>query len=132
MSDAFTSMQTHPSYPELTRYLSKYPSSAGALFQTFNDVTLAQKWSDVELIDLSDCQRAAIKGLRPSTDSGEPPTACVVLPCALAEPISTSHFGAAFTSLGERAPKELYLAICAEDSSIVYYKISKGIVKPSI
>ncbi|KAI6108519.1 tRNA intron endonuclease [Pisolithus croceorrhizus] len=129
---AFTTMQTHPSYAELTCYLSKYPSSAGALFQTFNDITLAQKWTNIELVDLPDCQRAAVKGLRPSSDSVELPSTCVVLPCALAEPISTSYFGAAFTSLGERAPKEIYLAICAEDSSIVYYKISKGIVKPSI
>lgn len=127
-----TNMQTHPSYPELTRYLSKYPSSAGALFQTFNDITFAQKWTNVELVDLPNCQRAGIKGLRPSSDDGELPSTCIVLPCSLAESISTSYFSAAFTSLGESAPKQIYLAICAEDSSTVYYKIGKGIVKPSI
>ncbi|KAI6044902.1 tRNA intron endonuclease [Pisolithus marmoratus] len=129
---AFTTMQTHPSYPGLTRYLSKYPSLAGALFQTFNDITLVQKWTNVELVDLPNCQRAAIKGLRPSSDGDEPPSMCVVLPCSLAESLSTSYFGAAFASLGERTPKQIYLAICADDSSTVYYKISKGIVKPSI
>lgn len=30
------------------------------------------------------------------------------------------------------APEGLYVAICSEDSSIVYYKISKGIMKPQV
>jgi hypothetical protein len=29
-------------------------------------------------------------------------------------------------------PKEIYLAITTEDASIVYYKISQGIVKPPV
>ncbi len=29
-------------------------------------------------------------------------------------------------------PGELFLAICAEDSSIVYYKLSAGINKPPV
>lgn len=29
-------------------------------------------------------------------------------------------------------PKELYLAITTEDASVVYYKISQGIVKPPV
>jgi hypothetical protein len=36
----------------------------------------------------------------------------------------------AFTSLGK--PSKIYLAITSEDASIVYYKISAGIVKPSM
>lgn len=35
-----------------------------------------------------------------------------------------------FSSLSD--PLEIYLAINSEDSSIVYYKISSGIVKPAI
>ncbi|KIM54188.1 hypothetical protein SCLCIDRAFT_1222237 [Scleroderma citrinum Foug A] len=125
-------MQAHPSYPELNCFLAKYPKSSNALFQTFNDLTLAQRWTNVELIDLFECQRAAIKGLRPSSDSADPPTMCVVVPCPLAEPISTSWLRAAFENLRETAPKEIFVAICTDDSSTVYYKISKGIVKPSI
>ncbi|KAG6333245.1 hypothetical protein ID866_5840, partial [Astraeus odoratus] len=119
-------------YLELKHFLSKYPSSASALFQTFNDVTLAQRWTDIELVDIPECGRAAIKGLRPSSDSGGSPCNCIVLPCSLAESISTSWFGAAFSSLGESTQKEIFLAVCADDSSTVYYKISKGIMKPSI
>ena len=36
----------------------------------------------------------------------------------------------AFISLGK--PSEIYLAITSEDASIVYYKLSSGIVKPSM
>lgn len=36
----------------------------------------------------------------------------------------------AFVSLDN--PPEVYLAITSEDSSIVYYKISRGIVKPPL
>ncbi|KAL4073312.1 tRNA intron endonuclease [Scleroderma yunnanense] len=125
-------MQAHPSYPELNHFLTKYPKSSNALFQTFNDLTLAQRWTNVELVDLSECQRAAIRGLRPSSDSGDPPSTCIVIPYPLTESISTSWFRAAFSGLGETPPKEIFIAICAEDSSTVYYKISKGIVKPPV
>ena len=30
------------------------------------------------------------------------------------------------------APETLFVAICSEDSSIVYYKITKGITKPQV
>jgi DNA-binding transcriptional regulator PaaX len=30
------------------------------------------------------------------------------------------------------APETLFVAICSDDSSIVYYKISKGIMKPQV
>ncbi|KAF9240237.1 tRNA intron endonuclease [Melanogaster broomeanus] len=125
-------MQAHPSHPQLTQLLSAYPKSAGAFFQTYNDVTLAQKWSNIEVIDLPECQRGAIKGLRSSLTAGEPPSTCVVVPCSLAESLSTSWIRDAFARLGADAPDAIFVAICAEDSSIVYYKISKGIVKPQI
>ncbi|KIJ64573.1 hypothetical protein HYDPIDRAFT_28507 [Hydnomerulius pinastri MD-312] len=125
-------MQAHPSHRNLTQLLSKYPKAAGALFQVYNDLTLAQRWTEVEVIDLPDCQRAAIKGLKPSSDAGEPASVYVVLPCSLAESISTSWFRDAFASLGTNAPEAIFVAITAEDSSTVYYKISKGIVKPPL
>lgn len=37
-----------------------------------------------------------------------------------------------FARLGTDAPEAMFFAICAEDSSIVYYKISKGVVKPPV
>ncbi|KAH7915444.1 hypothetical protein BJ138DRAFT_1097868 [Hygrophoropsis aurantiaca] len=38
----------------------------------------------------------------------------------------------AFASIGDPSPEEIYLAITTDDASIVYYKISKGIVKPPV
>ncbi|KAF9222969.1 hypothetical protein BS17DRAFT_782888 [Gyrodon lividus] len=125
-------MQAHPSHPQLSQLLSKYPKIAGAFFQTYNDLTLAQKWTDIEVIDLPECQRGAIKGLRPPPATGEPRLVCVVVPCSLAESLSTSWIRGAFARLGTDAPEAIFVAICAEDSSIVYYKISKGIVKPPV
>ncbi|OJA10567.1 hypothetical protein AZE42_03147 [Rhizopogon vesiculosus] len=123
-------MQNHPS-AILGQVLAKYPASGGALFQVYNDLTLAQRWSDVQVLDLTACGRAAIKGKRPTTDTDQGPSTCVVVPCSLSESISTSWLRAAFTSL-EPSGTEIYVAITTEDTSTVYYKISQGIVKPPV
>jgi len=53
-----------------------------------------------------------------------------VIPCSLSESLSTAWLHTAFEELG--GPPHIYLAINTEDSSIVYYKISPGIVKPPV
>ena len=74
-----------------------------------------------------------------------------VIPCSLAESLSMgwcvppcrcsvqqlsdgasrdNRFHQAFQDLGK--PPHVYLAINAEDSNIVYYKLSPGIVKPPV
>ncbi|PCH40198.1 hypothetical protein WOLCODRAFT_131285 [Wolfiporia cocos MD-104 SS10] len=118
-------MQSHPSYPALSALLPKYPRSAGALFQTYNDLTLAQQWTDVEVIDLAPCSRGAFRGRRPKTEDD-----LCVIPCSLSESVSLAWLQDAFRELGH--PPQVYLAINTEDSSIVYYKISPGIVKPPV
>jgi len=136
-------MEFHPSYPALSFVLLKYPKAAAALFQTYNDILSAQQWSDVEVLDLPSCSRGAVTGRRPQTKE----TLCVV-PCSLAESLSISwymptpllrslaqvgHFDRLQDAFNElQHPKEIYLAITAEDASIVYYKISEGIVKPPV
>ncbi|KAI0308722.1 hypothetical protein OF83DRAFT_1073101, partial [Amylostereum chailletii] len=54
---------------------------------------------------------------------------CVV-PCSLAEMLSMAWYVYAFEGLGH--PTEVYLAIAADDSSVVYYKLTAGIAKPPI
>ncbi|TRM64723.1 tRNA intron endonuclease [Schizophyllum amplum] len=117
-------METHPSYPAISSYVAKYPRFADSLFQTYNDVLYSQKWKDVELLDLEACCRGAIRG----QDAGTGKTMSVV-PCSLADTISFS-WQDAFPPLGN--PPEIYLAITSTDASIVYYKISAGIVKPPL
>jgi len=118
-------MENHPSYPALSSVLPKYPKAAGALFQTYNDILFAQQWSEVQVLDLASCSRGAVKGRRPQTEE-----TLYVVPCSLAESLSTSWLQDAFKEL--QCPKEIYLAVTAEDASIVYYKISQGIVKPPV
>jgi len=118
-------MEKHPSYSTLSSILPKYPKAAGALFQTYNDILYTQQWSEVEVLDLPSCSRGAVKGRRPQTEE-----ILWVIPCSLAETLSTSWLVDAFKELQQ--PKEIYLAITAEDASIVYYKISQGIVKPPV
>ena len=43
---------------------------------------------------------------------------------------SCNRIHGAFEDMGD--VPELYVAITAEDSSIVYYKLSKGLVKPQL
>ncbi|KAJ7616831.1 tRNA intron endonuclease [Mycena polygramma] len=118
-------MQAHPSYQALSHVLPKYPQAAGSLFQAYSDVLLVQKWTDVEVVDLEDISRVAITGKKPMMDS-----TFHVVPCSLAETLSFAWLETAFTLLSD--PPGIYLAITSEDASIVYYKISRGIVKPQI
>jgi len=118
-------MESHPSFKALSEVLSKYPQTAGSLFQTFNDITLAQQWTDVEVIDLPVISRCAFRGRRPKMDP-----LLYVVPCSLSESLSVSWFDEAFDKLGK--PEQVYLAINTPDSSIVYYKLTPGIVKPPV
>ncbi|KAJ7274114.1 hypothetical protein C8J57DRAFT_1314689, partial [Mycena rebaudengoi] len=89
------------------------------------------KWSNFEVVDLEGVSRAAIRGKKPKTD-----TTLYVVPCSLAETLFFSwfvifpHLTTAFTSLSD--PPEIYLAITSDDASLVYYKISRGFVKPQV
>ncbi|KAJ3992661.1 tRNA intron endonuclease [Lentinula boryana] len=112
-------LEIHPSYPALASLVEKYPAHRGSLFQTYNDILLAQQWRDVQVIDLGDCRRGALRGKRPKTAT-DPESLLDVIPCSLAESITLAWY------------RQLYLAVVSDDSSIVYYKLSPGIVKPSI
>ncbi|KIY44994.1 hypothetical protein FISHEDRAFT_67240 [Fistulina hepatica ATCC 64428] len=116
-------MESHASFQALASYLKKYARSSDSLFQTYNDLLYTQKWLDLEVIDFPVCSRCIIKGRNPVTKS-----IMHVMPCSLAEVVSYSWIKDAFPALGN--PEEIYLAITDDDSSLVYYKISQGIVKP--
>ncbi|KAF7319778.1 Sen15 domain-containing protein [Mycena kentingensis (nom. inval.)] len=118
-------MQSHPSYAALAPIATKYPRAAGALFQTYNDILHAQEWTEVEVIELQSVKRAAIAGKKPKTDEK-----LYVLPCALAETLSFGWFQEAFAELSD--PPEIIVAITSDDASIVYYKLSRGLVKPQL
>jgi len=109
----FTMMQSHPSHPSLAELITKHPKSAGALFQTYNDVTLAQKWTDIRVLELPKCRRGAIMGLRPSLTAGEPPSTSIVVPCGLAESLSTTWIRDAFDAR-QPACRRAGSALCSD------------------
>ncbi|KAK7467144.1 hypothetical protein VKT23_004203 [Stygiomarasmius scandens] len=125
-------MESHPSYPKLSILVQKYPLSAGSLFQTYNDLVLAQQWRDVQVTDLGEtCKRASIQGKRPAHIAvDDVDTTLHVVPCSMSESISLGWISDVFKALSN--PESLYLAIVTDDSSIVYYKLSPGIVKPFV
>ncbi|KAF9524273.1 tRNA intron endonuclease [Crepidotus variabilis] len=125
-------MDTHPSYGILSPLLEKYPKSSASFFQTYNDITYAQKWQDVHVEDLSCCSRGVIKGRKPE---GGP--LLFVIPCSLSESLSFDWLQNAFKELFPQPTSTaetlfIYLAITSSDASIVYYKLNQGIVKPSV
>ncbi|KAI0064130.1 hypothetical protein BV25DRAFT_1801299, partial [Artomyces pyxidatus] len=112
-------------YAVLAGLLPKYGRSAGAVYQTYSDLVLAQGWSEVEVVDLPSCGRCGFRGVKPEAQA-----AAWVVPCGLGERLSVEWVTAALRDLG--GVEEAYLAIAGEDSSIVYYKLSSGIRKPSV
>ncbi|KAG8705430.1 hypothetical protein FRC08_001677 [Ceratobasidium sp. 394] len=118
-------MEKHPSYPALKGYLQKYPKSRGAIYQTYNDIVYGQQWSDVEIVDAPQIGRAVVSGRRP-----EQKDPSLVIPCGLGETMSFDWLTEAFKNSPSANNPDIYLGISGDDSSIVYYKISPGIIKP--
>ncbi|KAF8177003.1 tRNA intron endonuclease [Pholiota molesta] len=125
-------MESHPSFAVLSPFIAKYPRASSSLFQAYNDIVYAQQWSDVEVVDVPSCSRGAIKGKKRGTQE-----TLYVVPCSLSETLSFAWFDSTETIAGSNAtgtvnPPSLYLAITSQDASIVYYKLSQGIVKPAV
>ncbi|KIJ54355.1 hypothetical protein M422DRAFT_25276 [Sphaerobolus stellatus SS14] len=116
-------MESHPSYTILSPVIAKYPRVGGAMFLTYNDLVHTQRWKDVEILELPRTDRVALRGKRPETSASH-----TIVPCLLAESLSIEWLENVFEEVNEQ--HEIYMGILSDDSSIVYYRISKGIVKP--
>ncbi|KAF7293739.1 Sen15 domain-containing protein [Mycena chlorophos] len=114
-------MQNHKSYTVLAPILQKYPPRSRIL--------------------VPDIQRHSISGKRPNTVGYSPHSqsiflrsiqdvAVYVVPCSLAETLSFDWLQQAFAQLQD--PQEIFLAITSDDASLVYYKLSRGMVKPQL
>ncbi|CUA75101.1 hypothetical protein RSOLAG22IIIB_01743 [Rhizoctonia solani] len=118
-------MEQHPSFSILREYIQKYPKSRGAVYQAYNDILYAQQWTEVQVMDAPKVERAIISGTRP-----EQKHRSYVVPCALHEGLSIDWISKAFQGLSNSEELDAYLGVVSDDSSIVYYKITPGIVKP--
>ncbi|GAA5946029.1 hypothetical protein JCM3775_002673 [Rhodotorula graminis] len=143
----------HPLLPLVAPACKRYPRQAGALFQAAVDLSLAQQWRDVEVVDLEECGCAVVRG-RPRLPKRALPA--VVLPMALNEPTSLAALSSVLDAVAKRfspspsstslpsstpsapsadaaAPPDsptIYLAMIEKDASIVYYVLRQGIVSP--
>ncbi|BGP42542.1 hypothetical protein JCM10449v2_006554 [Rhodotorula kratochvilovae] len=141
---------SHPLFPQVAPALQRYPHQANALFQCFVDLSLAQQWRDVEVVDLDECGCAVVRG-RPRLPKKCPPA--VVLPMNLTAPTSLAALTAGLDAVSARYPSSsasstapdspeptagtegadsptIYLAMIEKDGSIVYYVLRQGIVSP--
>jgi len=114
-------MESHASYPALAEMCRLYPRHAQSLFQVYNDILYAQQWREVAVENLPLLSRAIIKGKK----TGQR----IVIPCSLADQLSIDWFNTVFSSQTP-VPDQIWVGIVADDSSLVYYKLSKGMVKP--
>ncbi|KAG8996450.1 hypothetical protein FRB94_008281 [Tulasnella sp. JGI-2019a] len=113
-------------YSDIRELCERYPRQAGSFFQAYSDLKFSQKWLDIEAVDLAKARRLVIKGRK---DANEPLR--IVAPCSLGESLSIQWLNAIFEEVSP-SPMEIYLGITSDDSSIVYYRLSKGMVKPPL
>ncbi|KAG8899726.1 hypothetical protein FRC01_010400 [Tulasnella sp. 417] len=100
---------------------------------TYNDLKFAQKWTNISVVDIPALKRYAIRGDMPApaetSEQKSTPQSRIVVPCMLSENLSIEWINAVFDTVTP-PPSEIYMGIVSDDSSIVYYKLSKGMVKP--
>ncbi|GAA5931481.1 hypothetical protein JCM1841_003550 [Sporobolomyces salmonicolor] len=134
---------SHPLAPRILPTCRRFPEQASALFQAFVDLSLAQQWRDLEVLELDHCRCAILRG-RPKTPAKSPPA--VVLPMGLQTPTTLASLSSVLTALdslpppstaspssdppASTEPPTVYLAIVEKDGSIVYYVLRQGIVSP--
>lgn len=113
------------------------------------NILSAQEWAEMGVIDLGeDISRVAIYGRRKrglEEGGGFQDATSYAVPCSLSEVLSFEKWVSLLTlrvddsrcirlhsAFGRLKAKEFYLAVTSEDASIVYYKLSDGIVKPPV
>lgn len=95
------------------------------MYQVYNDILYAQQWTEVQVLDAPRVKRAIISGIK-----SEQTHRSFIAPCGLDESLSIHWISEVFQELPASDEPDVYLGIVSDDSSIVYYKISPGIVKP--
>ncbi|KIO25664.1 hypothetical protein M407DRAFT_244024 [Tulasnella calospora MUT 4182] len=127
-------MESHSQFDgALKEACTSYPRHAGSLFQAYNDLKLAQKWTNISIVDIPALKRSAVRGDMPAaaetSEENSTLQSRIVVPCTLSENLSIEWINTVFDAVIP-PPSEIYLGIVSDDSSIVYYKLSKGMVKP--
>jgi len=114
----------------VNQFLFLYPAKRGVIGQVYNDLAHAQKWKDLDVVDLPLVNRCGFTGSHPMRENGQQD--CTVVPCSIAEDISVIWLQRAFQSIKNGKGKSIYIAVVDSDSTVVYYKISQGLISPPI
>lgn len=170
-------IEDHPAYPTVAPLFECFPTYAQPLWQTFTDISLSQKWTQVELawIDMGNVEagrsggRPIVIGKRPMSGQQTKMTAqrSVIIPTLMndrwdpdilvrlfeslerinscprpsTDSMTSLNNDMAGWELVDKSPPlagtgddiardHVFFAITDLDSSIVYYRIWKGIKKP--
>jgi len=117
-------MEAHPNYEVVRAMCTKYPKLAQCVFQTYSDIMFVQQWADVNVVEIPELSRPVITGRNAADEHTR-----IVVPCSLSENLSIEWLNDVFRNCSP-TPNEIWIGIVGDDSSMVYYKLSKGIVKP--
>ncbi|WFC95805.1 hypothetical protein MBRA1_002459 [Malassezia brasiliensis] len=127
----------HAAHSAVDPMAQAYPAQAAALFQTYVDLRYAASWRDLRVIEIvrdasGDARAfgargwALICGTAPQTTQPQ-----AVLPMSIEQTFDTAMFSSVFAQLpNDVAASHLLLAMMSSDSTVVYYKLSQGLVKP--
>ncbi|CAO1620647.1 unnamed protein product [Sympodiomycopsis kandeliae] len=137
-------LQTHPCYPDVRELCHQYPQQAGPLFHSYVDLTNVANWSGVSTVDLKPSTETsipsngigsgwgALQGKRPDGKRHE-----IVIPCHVTDNMCTAFFDTIFASIDSIDSHQqqieaghILLAILSSDSTVVYYKLARGLIKP--
>ncbi|KAG4105037.1 hypothetical protein H8356DRAFT_1635929 [Neocallimastix lanati (nom. inval.)] len=116
-------MENNPVYSDVKEYCEKYPLQAYNIFQTYLDLYIVKKWKVENFIDLELLKTIAFEVRNPKEDSNS-----IVISMGLNETWSIENLNEIFQDL--KNVSSIVCAILSPDSSIVYYRISKGMVPP--
>lgn len=122
--------ERHAAYAVVEPLCAKYPAQASALFQTYVDLKYAARWRALAVHDTASFGMpgwAILVGEAPNTNQ----TRQVVLPLSLERTVNTHMFTELFAHLPPDAvASHILLALMSNDATVVYYKLSQGMVKP--
>ncbi|KTW32061.1 uncharacterized protein T551_00743 [Pneumocystis jirovecii RU7] len=111
--------------PELKKY--SFLETYTFLYSVYTDLLLSQLWEELKIHQLPS-NRSIIQGISPQNHK-----TFYVYPCSLEESISIKKicelYNEVWNILGEDK-QTLLLGIVSPDSTIVYYKINNGLIKP--
>ena len=109
----------------------------GLVYAVYADLKLSHSWRDVQIHNLgSDCRPllSGIGGVSGGTGNSIATSRSYVWPIAKDAKVTLNEFTSLFSLIHTRVStevKSILLAICDADSTVVYYLLHEGIVKPN-